>query len=527
MSLPRVLFYLDGNSIPKVGAFTRSGAVGKYTDVDGLLKDAAANEYRRDWRWSDSSLWLPDTPTLIIERAATNLNNEDDLTAWTVASGASVATGSVSDPGGGTGAYKLEDDDGSTVERIDRIVTFTGNGTKAFVAAVREGASAPGITSFYIFDNTAPATRMQLRVTGWSSGVPTVDAAAGAYLGKRYVGNGYWALYALASGVIAANANEIQIAPAQTDVADTGDIDVYRVNAYNLGTPPLSILDASETLGAETAYFPFPHEPQPLTVYAKFIEWGSAGITNARILTISGPTNEAGPRLTLYNNGTKWIFFHENENDQDTSEITSPESFGEVVELRGVLSLDGSVELFKTVDGGTETSAGASGALEGGLPAAWSAQRIYLGSSSFADIQGVLRLLEVKVVSGAQTLAYMQSVQPAFALGGLAIPVESGSVRGQRIEMGDRARTFDGTFREVVRARKSGWTATTAPVPVADRNLIVAQLESSTQPQTAFGDMLRQEDGTVPTVFTRVTGEQIIQSGTNRWYRIDFAVDES
>ena len=68
------------------------------------------------------------------------------------------------------------------------------------------------------------------------------------------------------------------------------------------------------------------------------------------------------------------------------------------------------------------------------------------------------------------------------------IPVAVGEPVGPRIEIGRRGRSFDGSARSTVRARKGEWSVVTAYMTTASADTIVTALEG-TPPLAATGDL--------------------------------------
>lgn len=403
-----MLFSFDGDA-PGGYTFTRSGTVGPYTDVHGVLQSAAANRLRREWLWRNGVYTVatrPDTASHILEAAFTNLVSSDDFTAWTDGGGVPVVTSGISDPAGGTAAYRIEDDNGAASEEKTRTVTFTGNGVKACVFVVREATMpAAGVQRLYLFDSTAAAYRLQLDISAWVAGVPTVAAgSAGTYIGKRYVGNGYWALYAISSSVTAANAHFLAVQPAVT-AAEQGSIDIYRANAYNAAVPPLSILAASQTKALETWYATHSYRPQVSTWLVDFIEgeyptWGA----NNQILYV-GNSADTGARFVVrrVSGADTYQVVHFNHLGSSVGKtVDLNPTWGDRIRLRAVLNSDGSVLIGGKKDSGAgfgaETVSSASSALA--MAHDWKnvtadAQRVYLngpagpGSTLYLAARGI------------------------------------------------------------------------------------------------------------------------------------------
>ncbi len=197
---------------------TRTGAVGTSVGYDGVIRSAAANVPRVDWSAGDAYLLLED--------ARTNVVTDDDLSSWSLVRTPTV-TGSQTDPAGGTGAYTIADSGSGDWEYAYHNVTFVGDGVTTVVCVVRENTMpASGVQTVQVYDSTAAATRLCLDISGWVNGEPTVTASTGTFLGKRLVGNGYWALYGQATGVVVGNTNRVQVEPANLNSV-SGSLDVY------------------------------------------------------------------------------------------------------------------------------------------------------------------------------------------------------------------------------------------------------------------------------------------------------------
>jgi hypothetical protein len=414
-----LLFHAGGEAVEQYGTIvrktlrdddngytaTRSGTVGPYVDFDGVLRAAAANIPRVDWQDGDAYL--------LLEATRTNLVTSDDFSAWTAVQSPTV-TGSVSDPAGGTGAYTIHDSGAGNLEYIYHGVTFTGDATTTAVFVVRENTMpASGSQDLLIVDATAGLSRLRLKITAWSNGEPTVTASTGTYLGKREIGNGYWALYGEATGVVVGNTNRLRIEPANSNSV-SGSIDVYRANAYNNNVPGFSILDASEFRRADSFYADFPYPPQAMTLYVKFVERGTlAGAipSSERVVHIGSTSSVGYPRFLLYahpdgvykcahDNGTTTVV-------AGTTSTLSATSYGDVVELRGVLNADGSVTIGQSINSGTEETSTDSTAVT--LGTAWADTRIWINSVGSA-FYGVSQYRSVKVARGAKTMAEMRAL---------------------------------------------------------------------------------------------------------------------
>lgn len=388
-----LLFSLHGEA-PGTYTFTRShtsGVSGQFLDSDGVLTTAAENILRRPWLF-DAEEVLPDVRAVLIESPAfTNVNDEDDLTAWTVDAGTPVITSGIDDPKGGTSAFTVEDDNGAAAERIVHAVTFTGNAVKTVVWIVRENTHPSGTeTVLALWDDTASAYRLRLLINdAWSGGEPSITESTGTLLGTHYLGNGWWAIVGQSTSVTATNTHELWIWPA-LNASSTGSIDVFRVNAFDSVSAPWSIFDASETKNAETFYANFTPVPQAMCGMVDFREFENPNFTleggSSRCIAQIGDASGTAPRLFLFRTEAADTYKISHITSAGSVEVAidlNP-SWGDRVQLFWWLYSDGSVNIagrtqalgsstWSSITTGSQSSALA-------LAAAWSDNRIYFGS---------------------------------------------------------------------------------------------------------------------------------------------------
>lgn len=402
-----ILFYGGGECFEKFGVLTmgltesqrvaaalvRSGAVGPVIGRDeygdGVLRQASTNRARISWDDDDED-GVFETPALLLEAPEfINLVSSDDITAWTD-DGTPVVTSSISDPAGGTGAYRIADDNGAALEAKYRTVTFTGDGVKVVVFAVREATMATsGTQDLVLYDATAAATCLRLAISAWVSGEPTVSAGTGTLLGSWYVGNGYWAIAGLTTSVTAANTNQAHVQPASTAAA-TGSIDVYRVNAYNATSAPRSILNASATKAVESLTFPWVHKPrQAMSGHTRCREleaptWTTETAVDRRVVAIGASAGTA-PLLALFRpaGGDSYTFRHDNGVTGVEATVDISPSWGDLIDLFWWFYADGSVNIAAR----KKSPGGSWGAITTGTPSAalapaadWSDDVIHFGS---------------------------------------------------------------------------------------------------------------------------------------------------
>lgn len=392
VTTPSLFYYTAGNPLPGL-TFSRSGAVGKYVDELGVVQDAAANVAR--------TTWIDGVPYLLIEPARTNLVDSDDLTAWTGVNTPTV-TGSVDDPAGGTGAYTVQDADGAANEYVFRNVTFVGDGTTTVVFVVRENTMpAAGNQLLRVYDSTVAAVRLQLGISAWVAGEPTVTASGGTYIGKRYVGNGYWAIYGEATGVVVGNTNRVSVWPAG-NTAETGLIDVWRVNAWSDNVPGFSFMDASESRPNEAFEAALSLRAEPMSCYVRLRETGAVEGAVGYVIHLG---DSAVPRLRIYANGSgvyaaRWT--DANGGDATATLAVAP-SWGDDVELLATVDADGVLTLSQRINGATATTATDTATALSGFPMT---PEVHVGSLSGSTMYlGLYRA--IRISRGVRTLAEM------------------------------------------------------------------------------------------------------------------------
>lgn len=173
-------------------------------------------------------------PRYLPEGASTNLvlQSSNFGTTWTA-----VGTPTRSAAAKYCGDIALDligDDSAAALEGYTQTVTFTADASKSFSFLVAQGTSTS--TAVRLRDTTAGANRA-LGVITWSGGAPVYTATTGSQeRAPEPMGNGVWRIYALATGVVAANTNSLEFYPA-TDAAlavgSTGTIYVGGVQAEN------------------------------------------------------------------------------------------------------------------------------------------------------------------------------------------------------------------------------------------------------------------------------------------------------
>ena len=124
-------------------------------------------------------------------------------------------------------------------------------------------------------------------------------------------------------------------------------------------------------------HFPVFLPPQSLTIYHRFYDpVGSGSAPAGATLFQLG----ADPGIAVWMSSGKWQAFHYNGSSSVSSAATVVTTATDLVEHRITLAANGSIQLHQSIDGATEASGAASGALA--LAAAWSASKLQLGAST-------------------------------------------------------------------------------------------------------------------------------------------------
>lgn len=403
----RLLFHWrarDCSLTPVTGeapTFARASAGGAVVDRNGLLSIPVHSQPRFDLLDLNSDS-VRESPALLLEDTQTFLGVFSEiLQSWTSV-GTPFATNGVKY----CGAVKLDlitDDDAVVLEYYARVTPFTGNGEKAVAVLVARGTSPAASGSLIaIRDVTAAANRLAATLTFSAAGVPSVAMTAGTHLRTVAMGDGIYALFFRTTAVTAANNNEMQVHPAAV-AAETGNLIIGGIQVEN--TPfstSYTKTDGSAVIRAvETLSYPFAVPPGAKTIYARFIERGSAQLTTSPRIVQIGAVADTDPRLVITVAGGVYRLEHDNGPVTVTSAAPAAPAFGDVVELRGVLGADGSVRLHQAVNGGGESSGALSAA--NALGSAYSAELLSLNGRGSANA-GFAAYLEVKIAAGDVSL---------------------------------------------------------------------------------------------------------------------------
>lgn len=234
--------------------FVRATAGGAVIDRNGRLRTPVHSQPRYEMVDLDGD-GIRETAGLLIEPQVTQLcPNPQTPDSWTNFGTPTVTTGQP-DPWGGSAAILIEDDDAGNSEGKAVNVPFTADGEKVAIFAVRAGTLSA--IRCRVFDTTAAATRHDVVVT-WNGGTaaPTVTTNAGS--GSIFpsvgvfdtAGNLWWLIMISATGIIAANNNQVQAfsGPLGTGI---GTFYFAGANAWNSALPTSWVATAATVRNAD------------------------------------------------------------------------------------------------------------------------------------------------------------------------------------------------------------------------------------------------------------------------------------
>jgi hypothetical protein len=348
--------------------------------------------------------------TLLLEPQRTNLCiRSEEFDTWTDVSCVVNANVAVA-PDGTVTADRLN---ASVLgSRRQRAVVFTGDGEKCVALYMQAGTSTR--SSILLRDTTAGVNRHWVRVT-WTAGVPSLSTNTGA--GTLYpveaLANGWYRILFSATGIVAANTNEIWVYADES--LGTGTVLAWGAQAENAVVPSSYIPTAALTVtrNADSLYFPFTAPPQAMTVYVRTVnvEHQAPIVNGAGVLVIGASTvvPTGNTFLQLFVTGGTFRVVGSNATG---SIVTSQSSvtgliMGDVAEYRAEVRASGAVVSGFTRNNGAEVLGSLSAGLA--MPAAYTTARLTLqpvaalGSASTA-------YTHVVVAQGEQTMATMRQL---------------------------------------------------------------------------------------------------------------------
>lgn len=166
----------------------------------------------------------------------------------------------------------------------------------------------------------------------------------------------------------------------------------------------IKTVGAVDTRTADSLTLPFLARPQAMTIYTRHVALGTEGTNDSRLWTVGGATFTA-PYLLLQISTANYAVFHASiAAAANVNSATPIATYGQMVELCAQLYSDGSVQIHKSVDGGTIVSGTQSAAKP--LAQTWAAATIIFnhGTGGSAGFTGIRNLKAVRGVFDLQTM---------------------------------------------------------------------------------------------------------------------------
>ncbi|MGK2933699.1 MAG: phage head spike fiber domain-containing protein [Gemmatimonadaceae bacterium] len=353
---------------------------------------------------------------LLLEMAATNkiTYSEDFSNAAWLKQDVTV-TASQLDPAGGTSARTLD----ATVNGgyLRFTVSFTANATKTIAVYLRAGTAA--VSRIRLYDDTASVERHVVSVT-WTNGVPTLATfvGSGTLFPVESLGGRWYRVMISAASVVAANSNLLYFYPAGPSATGTAYAYGFQAEDGAFASSYVPTSGATATRSADSFYWNYPHAPQGMFVYCRFIERGTIAAPDAGVFQIGDAG--AAERLLVYRSTSTDFYtaYHHNGASAVTSTLAVKGAVGDTLELLLRLNAGGNVQLIQSVNGAAVTEAATSGSLA--LPSTFTAPRFYLNSEGVSEM-GANSFAEIKAVKyddvvGATAQARMDELR-GFELG--------------------------------------------------------------------------------------------------------------
>lgn len=403
----QVLFqYHAGQDFAALGGRITRTTQASYIDGQGRYRVVLAGQVR------DAHFVNGDGPLLLIEPLMTQLvATPDTPNSWT-AFGTPVVTTGIVDPWGGTNAVQLQDDDGAAREGKQVSVTYTADGTKAVVVAVRAGTAAQ--ITCGLRDATAGGVDRHAVTVTWQTGTlaPVVAtlAGAGTIFPSQAVydsaGNLWWLIRFSATGVVAANSNSIHA--VVNAAASTGTFYLAGANTWNSDQPWSWQGATFATRNADQINFlNSAPTPRAMTILVDYVDVGSYTMASSRLFQMGN--GATAPRyFTFYNSTTGTLRTqHENGTSTVNSTPTPVMTYGDKVLARMVLDGTGAVLAGVSKNGAAEVLGSQSAANT--LAGAWSSSdtTLHVAHSGAGGNNGGIGLRQLLIVAGVQSLATM------------------------------------------------------------------------------------------------------------------------
>jgi len=424
-----ILFYAGGAALRQFGTLSRrttgiarrgEGVIENFARTgtayfmgkDGLYHASEEDVFRPHWVDADGDGIL-DTLTLLLEDERENeLLLSSDFGpgppyTWS-SPGNFIITSRTSIIDGQT-AYEHERDGGSS--RIQSVGTFTGDDETCYLIVENVDAS---VTRLRIYDATG-ASYVAGALLTWSTGAITLYEGTGAVFGAKLLNEGpnggeVYLFGVTCSGTVG-HTRHVYVQPVGDNNSVSAILHHCQLEEAGFYSSPIVTDTAAVTRNAEALSLPLWTPPRAMTIYAKLREVGSTLISNwPRVCQIGGSGNNASVRIWA-RLGYYTMNIRNSGGSSTQSAMTTAPSFDDIVELRGTLSSDGSVQLHQSINVGDESSGPASGALA--LDSVWGGHSLYINYEGVAGNNVGHQQLEALIVApGSQSLSDFRALLP-------------------------------------------------------------------------------------------------------------------
>ena len=390
-----------------IQTFTRASPA-FLTDRDGKMVEVPANVPRIEWLDLDGD-GVRETPALRLEPAATNLlldscNLPASGSAWgstsnfTVSPAASLFAGQT--------AWRHTNDGLAASRNRSQSGGQFGSGPHTAYVIVENVDAAQ--TALNIRDTTAGANVCVGRLS-WATGEAGVQEGTGAVRAEKLAdagpnGGPVYLLAVTATGT-PGNNRRIFLYPTGTGQnTDTVIIHHVQLEERPVHTSPIVTTTAAVTRAADVLTSPWPHAPQAMTGYLRFVERGAIVAASANVTLFRlGTASQGRIMVERLSNDSRYVCrYFRNDSTVVASVLpTSPvPAIGDQVELLWRLYADGSVQIEQSINGGAPVVAARSSAI--GLPAEWGGQVMRLsGVPNSSGNEAPAAWMDVIVLRGA------------------------------------------------------------------------------------------------------------------------------
>jgi hypothetical protein len=383
--------YSAGMSVAGLnGTFTRS-TTATYIDANGVVQTAAINTLR-------DGHYIGGVRTTLLEASRTNLilNSADFSTTWTNTADSAprnnvVTTNNQTAPDGtltaDTIAFPAVASGASQYSLRRQPVATATNGS--YTASVWLKAAAPCTIYLYVPDNASNVGRSVACgvTTAWQRFSVSVTTSATITSVYFDIGaNGLDYAHAIGATTVYAWGAQLEQAAFLSSYIPTTTVAVTR--------------------GSDALTFPTTFDQQALTIYAQYIEQGSASLGLCGLVTVGNQS--VLPTAAVYINGSGIGGLYQRSGGlSQPADVAMAPVFGDSMEVRLTLSSTGVVQVGASKNAAAEVVDTPSSATA--LTTGWGSSQILLNDISGPQ-KGFVAIRSVRIAAGVQSLATMRGL---------------------------------------------------------------------------------------------------------------------